>query len=86
MRYSWSLSGRAVEGPKEYKDKHLRPIVVEDDVYWGVMKYWFPNLQMATDAELTAAKPVPAPSALETPEKKTGTRKTRRPAKRPAAQ
>jgi hypothetical protein len=38
----WNLSGKALTG--DLKDKQLREITVEDNLYWGPMKYWFPKL------------------------------------------
>jgi hypothetical protein len=41
----WTLDGRAVDGP--LKGEHLHEIAVEDGLYWGVMKFWMPELQLA---------------------------------------
>jgi hypothetical protein len=40
----WTLDGKAVAGPLE--GSHLKELPVEEDLYWGVMKYWFPGLGM----------------------------------------
>jgi hypothetical protein len=40
----WTTSGRAIEGP--LKGERLREISVEDRLYWGVMKFWYPDLQL----------------------------------------
>ena len=37
-----------VEGKKEFRGKRLPPVPVEDDLYWGVMKYWYPELQLTS--------------------------------------
>ena len=42
----WSTDGKGIEGP--FKGEQLRPVAVEDGLYWGVMKYWYPALQWAT--------------------------------------
>jgi hypothetical protein len=42
----WSTTGVAVEGKKEFRGKRLAPVPVEDELYWGVMKYWYPELQL----------------------------------------
>jgi hypothetical protein len=44
----WSATGVAVDGEKERKGKKLRPVEVEEDLYWGVMKYWYPDLSLVT--------------------------------------
>ena len=41
------LSLVAIDGDKERKGKKLRPVEVEEDLYWGVMKYWYPDLELA---------------------------------------
>ena len=38
----WSISGKALTG--DLKDRQLREITVEDNLYWGPMKYWYPEL------------------------------------------
>jgi hypothetical protein len=40
----WTLDGRAVDGP--LKGERLREISVDDGLYWGVMKFWIPDLQL----------------------------------------
>jgi hypothetical protein len=42
----WSLDGIAIDGAKDRKGKKLRTLPVEEDVYWGVMKFWYPNLKL----------------------------------------
>jgi Protein of unknown function (DUF3179) len=61
----WSSAGAAIVGPKETHGKKLSPIVVEDDLYWGVMKFWYPELRLVNEAELHAA--AAAPQNLSTP-------------------
>jgi hypothetical protein len=61
----WSIGGEALEGPKEMLRVRLEPLPVEDDVYLGVMRIWFPTLHEATPAELAQAvvidkPPIPA--------------------------
>ena len=41
----WSNEGVAVDGDKQRKGKKLKPFPVEEDLYWGVMKFWYPELQ-----------------------------------------
>jgi hypothetical protein len=58
----WSADGVAVDAKKEFRNKRLAPVVAEDGLYWGVMKYWYPGLELATveQPQLTAtAKPSP---------------------------
>ncbi len=42
----WTKGVMATEGGPEVKGKKLNRIPVEDDLYWGVMKYWYPELQL----------------------------------------
>jgi hypothetical protein len=49
----WSADGVAVDAKKEFRSRKLRPFVAEDGLYWGVMKFWYPKL------ELTAGEPAP---------------------------
>ena len=44
----WSAAGVAVEGKKEFRGKRLAPAPIEDELYWGVMKYWYPELQLTS--------------------------------------
>lgn len=39
----WSADGKALEGP--LKGEQLRPVGVEDALYWAVMRHWYPGLQ-----------------------------------------
>ena len=36
----------AIEAKKEFRGKRLAPVIVEDELYWGVMKFWYPELQL----------------------------------------
>ncbi len=47
----WSSTGVAVDGDKARQGKRLTPIPVEDDLNWGVIRFWYPH------AELIAVKP-----------------------------
>ena len=49
----WNAAGVAIEARKEFRGKRLAMVPVEDELYWGVMKYWFPELQL-TNAETGA--------------------------------
>jgi hypothetical protein len=42
----WSANGVAIDGSPEMKGKKLRPIEIEGGLYWGVMKHWYPNLEL----------------------------------------
>ena len=48
----WSVDGIAVDGSKERKGKKLRAVLVEEDVYWGVMKWWYPEMQLVGKPKL----------------------------------
>jgi hypothetical protein len=41
----WSIDGVAVEGA--LKGQRLRELEIEDELWWGVMKDWYPQLQLA---------------------------------------
>jgi hypothetical protein len=41
---AWTIDGRAVDGP--LKGQRLRAIDLDQRLYWGVMKYWYPKLQL----------------------------------------
>jgi Protein of unknown function (DUF3179) len=40
----WTSEGMAVDGP--LKGQRLHEIEVDDRLYWGVMKYWYPKLEL----------------------------------------
>jgi len=47
---SWSSSGQWVGGTykKELQGTRLMALPVQDRLYWGVMKYWYPDLTLTT--------------------------------------
>jgi hypothetical protein len=45
----WSAEGVAVDGPR--KGQSLVPISAEPDLYWGVMKHWYPQLELRRSPE-----------------------------------
>jgi len=42
----WTLDCRAVDGP--LKGERLREVPIEDGLYWGVMKFWLPDLKLVS--------------------------------------
>ncbi len=40
----WTLDGKALDGP--LKGARLHEIAVDDGLYWGVMKFWMPKLEL----------------------------------------
>ena len=42
----WSLEGIAVDGDKSRKGKKLKPVEIQEDLYWGVEKFWYPDLSL----------------------------------------
>jgi hypothetical protein len=46
---SWSAQGVWLAGLKELKGKKLSHFPVEDDLYWGVMKFWYPQLKLLSE-------------------------------------
>jgi len=57
----WDVNGVAIYGPPDYKGKHLAAVPVEDDLYWGVMKFWYPGLEYVELPAAEAEKVTPAP-------------------------
>jgi hypothetical protein len=51
----WTDTGIQVEGPKDMHGMTLRPLTVEDDDYFNVLKFWYPDLHIASDQEIAAA-------------------------------
>lgn len=55
----WSSSGTWVDGMKdvrqEMKGARLTPMPVQDGLYWGVMKFWYPELKLTTPATAATA-------------------------------
>ncbi len=43
---AWDRDGTAVSGPMAGEKVHLREYPVEMDLYWGVLKFWYPHLAM----------------------------------------
>ncbi len=62
---SWSITGAAVDGPKETKGKHLNAIAVDDGVYWGVLKFWLPQIQELDSKTLQSAIVTPTPPKVK---------------------
>ena len=44
----WSAQGVWVAGSQELKGKKLATIPVDDGLYWGVMKFWYPQLTLTS--------------------------------------
>jgi hypothetical protein len=42
----WSADGAWIDGLKELKGKKLAKVPIDDDLYWGVMKFWYPQLAL----------------------------------------
>jgi hypothetical protein len=53
----WNAAGVAIEARKEFRGKRLPPVPVDDEVPWGVAKYWYPQLQLV-NGESGAAQAV----------------------------
>jgi len=58
---SWSAAGQYVGGLKEYRKElqgtRLTPLPVQDNLYWGVMKFWYPDLQLFDANDSKTATP-----------------------------
>jgi hypothetical protein len=59
----WSASGIAVDGEKERLGHKLAQVDAQEHVYWGVAKYWWPNLELVK----AQAEPVVASVTASTP-------------------
>jgi hypothetical protein len=55
----WSAAGVWVDGEKdvraEMRGTRLTPIPVQDGLYWGVMKFWYPDLHLTTTHKNTGS-------------------------------
>jgi hypothetical protein len=49
---AWTADGRAIDGP--LKGDKLRPVDVDDEVYLGVLRIWYPSLKILTPMALPA--------------------------------
>jgi hypothetical protein len=47
----WSADARAIDGPLAHESRRLTPLLLEEGLYWGIMKYWFPDLILADPDE-----------------------------------
>jgi hypothetical protein len=63
----WSSAGTMVEGSNPMHGYAMTSIPVEDDLYWNVMKFWYPDLHFTTDAEIAAAAVVPSSKSQDKP-------------------
>lgn len=65
----WTRDGRAVEG--ERKGTRLKRVPVADGVYWNVMKFWYPDLQVVEgQVGQTETAPAPAPAPAQRPRRR----------------
>ncbi len=58
----WNERGIATDPPPR-KAKKLTPFFVEDDLYWGVMKTWYPDLDLLHPDLAPPPASAPAPAA-----------------------
>jgi hypothetical protein len=70
----WSAGGVAVEGEKGMIGKKLRAVDVQEDVYIGVAKYWWKELELVKGEMVSAAEA----GATTQPGKKGAVRRRRR--------
>ena len=42
----WDAKGVWTDGLKDLKGKKLQSVAVDDELYYGVMKFWYPDLQL----------------------------------------
>ncbi len=60
---SWSAAGAVVAGPADMRGVRLTPVPVDDGLYLGVMRYWYPDLHVVDGAEAAAGIAVPPPGS-----------------------
>ena len=48
----WTIGGKAIEGP--LKGSQLKELPLEENLYWGAMKYWYPQLNLAAPIKAEA--------------------------------
>jgi hypothetical protein len=46
----WGADGKVVDGRLAQQGVHLAPFAAEEGLYWGVMKFWMSDLQLAQTA------------------------------------
>jgi hypothetical protein len=63
----WNSKGEWVAGTRDLHGTTLSPILVEDDLYWNVMKFWYPDLHLATAAEVATAIATPPVKRMDRP-------------------
>lgn len=76
----WSAAGICVDAPtdaKQLKGKRLQPVDADDALAWGVMKFWYPDLQI----KIPPAAPIAVESEneAESPTKRPPHRKPKKP-------
>jgi hypothetical protein len=72
---AWTAQGRAVDGP--LKGEKLQPLVVDDQVYRNVIRYWYPDaVEVVVEPSDVGQAPAPAGTAAKSAKRR---RKTRRP-------
>lgn len=59
----WNADGVAVDGKKEFRNRRLTTVAAEDGLYWGVMKHWYPQLELAAVEPPRVVMKSPAPPA-----------------------
>jgi hypothetical protein len=42
----WNAAGVAIEAKKDFRGKRLPAVPVDDELSWGVVKFWYPQLQL----------------------------------------
>ena len=47
----WTIDGKAIEG--DLKGCQLKELPIEEDLYWGVMKYWYPQMNLVKPGPTT---------------------------------
>jgi hypothetical protein len=83
----WSAAGVALDGDTQFKGHKLAPIDVQEDVYWGPVSFWYPNLTISSDPRLDShgAQSTPAGPGLENGDAATQQGQTTKTPRKPTA-
>jgi hypothetical protein len=58
---AWTADGRAIDG--KLKGQHLKPMVVDDEVYLEILQFWYPDIAAMKVVTPPRVVPPPAPRA-----------------------
>lgn len=50
---TWTADGKRISGPRETRGVKLQPLPVQDGIYFGAARFWYPNLRLLDPASRT---------------------------------